>query len=152
MSSDNGIVSNVQVNTFDGTQKMFKPFWFYLTALLLTKDLLDVLFPGFKNEVPVSEYAKGQTKKDTENYGRNRMVMGYFGITLTSPKWMIKVENSKTEEWPSCCAYTIADELKKTFRPNDMFSKVEQKTKLCQLEYKKGKNQTLTVLVQQSEA
>ena len=111
MSSDNGIVSNVQVNTFDGTQKMFKPFWFYLTALLLTKDLLDVLFPGFKNEVPVSEYAKGQTKKDTENYGRNRMVMGYFGITLTSPKWLTKVKNSKTKEWPSGPAYLVIEKL-----------------------------------------
>ena len=45
MSSDNEIVSNVQVKTFDGMQKMFELFWLYLTALLIIKDLLDVLFP-----------------------------------------------------------------------------------------------------------
>ena len=86
MSSDNGIVSNVQVKTFNGTQKMSGPFWFYLTALLMTKDLLDVLFLEFKNEVPVSEHAKGLTKKDKEGCSKNIMIMGYFGITLTSPK------------------------------------------------------------------
>ena len=58
------------------------------------------------------------------------MVMGYFGITLTSPTWMIKVKNLKTEEWPSGCAYMITDELKKTFRPKDMFSKAEQTMKV----------------------
>ena len=34
----------------------------------------------------------------------------------------------------------IAEELEETFRPKDMFSKAEQKTKLGQLKYKKGQN------------
>ena len=55
MSSDNGIVSNVQVKTFDGMQKTLGAFWFYFKALLMTKDLLDVLLPEFKNELPDSE-------------------------------------------------------------------------------------------------
>ena len=66
------------------------------------------------------------------------MVMGYFGITLTSPKWMIKVENLRTKEWPSGCAYLIAEELEETFRPKDMLSKAERNTKVGQLKYKKG--------------
>ena len=117
MSADNGIVSNVQVKTFDGLQKTFGAFWFYFRALLMTKDLLDVLLPEFKNELPDSEYAKSQTKKEKDNCSKNRMVMGYFGKRLTSPKWMIKVENSKTKEWSSGCAYMIADELKKRLGP-----------------------------------
>ena len=52
----------------------------------------------------------------------------------------MKVKNLKTKEWPSGCAYMIADEPKKTFRPKDMFLKAEQKTKLGQLKYTKGKN------------
>jgi len=84
MSSDNGIVLNVQVKTFDGTQKIFGLFLIYLKALLMTKDLLDILFPELKNELPVSE--KGQSKKEKENCSKSKMVMGYFGITLTSPK------------------------------------------------------------------
>ena len=67
MSFDNGIASDVQVKTFDEAQNMFGPFWFYLTALSMTKDLLDVLFPEFKNKLPVSEYAKSQTKKEKDN-------------------------------------------------------------------------------------
>jgi hypothetical protein len=52
MSSDNGIITDVQVKTFDGTQLKFGAFWFYLTALLMTKNLLDVLMPEFENELP----------------------------------------------------------------------------------------------------
>ena len=63
MSADNGIVSNVQVKTFDRLQKTFGVFWFYFRALLMTKDLLDVLLPEFKDELPETEHAKGQTKK-----------------------------------------------------------------------------------------
>ena len=66
--------------------------------------------------------------------------MGFFGITLISSKWMIKVENSRIEEWPSGRAYLIAEELKKMLRPKDVFSKAYQKTKLGQLKYKKGQN------------
>ena len=84
MSSDNGILSNVQVKTFDEMQKTFGAFWFYFKALLMTKDLLDVLLPEFKNELPDSECAKNQTKKEKDNCSKNRLVMGYFGITLTS--------------------------------------------------------------------
>ena len=79
MSSDNVIVLNVQVKTFDGTQKTFGPFWIYLTALVMTKDLLDVLLLELKNKLPVSEYVKSQTKKEKENCSRNIIVMGYFG-------------------------------------------------------------------------
>ena len=68
------------------------------------------------------------------------MVMGYYEITLISPKLMIKVKNSKTEEWPSGRAWLIAEELKETYRPKDMFSKTEEKTKVGQLKYKKGQN------------
>jgi hypothetical protein len=98
-------------------QKMFKPFWFYFTALLMTKDLSDVLFSEFKKKLPVSEYAESQTKNEKRGYSKNRMVVSYFRITLTSPKWMTKVKNLKTEEWPSGRAYMIADELKREFRP-----------------------------------
>ena len=93
MSSDNGIVLNVQVKIFDRMQKTFGAFWYYVKTLLMTKDLLDVLFPEFKNKLPDSEYAESQTKKEKDNCSKNRMVMGYFGITLTFPKWMIRVEN-----------------------------------------------------------
>ena len=70
---------NVQVKTFDGTQKTFRPLWVYLTALVMTKDLLGVLLPELKNKLPVFEYAKSQTKKEKENCSRNIIVMGYFG-------------------------------------------------------------------------
>ena len=93
MNSDNGVVSNKQVKTFDGMQKMFRPYIFYREALLMIKNLLDALFPDFKNKLPVSEYAKGQTKHEKENCSKNRIIMGYFGIILTSPKWMLKVKN-----------------------------------------------------------
>ena len=53
---------------------------------------------------------------------------------------MIKVENSKTGKWPSGRTYIITEELEETFRPKDMFSKAEQKTRLGQLKYKKGQN------------
>ena len=86
MSADNGIVSNVQVKTFDGLQKTFGAFWFYFRALLMTKDLLDVLLPDFKNKLPENEHAEGQTKKLKDNFSKNRQVLGFFGVTLTSVK------------------------------------------------------------------
>ena len=95
MSADNGIVSNVQVKTFDGLQKTFGAFWFYFRALLMTKDLLDVLLPDFKYELPETEHAEGQTKKTKDNCSKNRQVMGFFGVTLTSAKWMTKVKKNR---------------------------------------------------------
>ena len=77
MSADNGIVSNVQIKTFGGLQKTFGVFWFYFRALLMTKDLLDA---KFKNELPETEYAEGQSKKEKENCSKNRQVMGFFSI------------------------------------------------------------------------
>ena len=53
---------------------------------------------------------------------------------------MIKVKILKIEEWHSGHAYMIADELEKTFRSTDMYSKADEKTKLGQLKYKKGHN------------
>ena len=140
MSSGNGIVSNVQVKTFNGLQKIFGPFWCYLAALLMTMNLTDVLFPDFKNKLPVSEYAESQSEKEKEGCSKNIMVMGYFGITLTSPKWMIKVKNLKTKGWPSGCAYMVVEVPAETFLPKDMFLKAEQNTKLGQLKYKNGQN------------
>ena len=49
--------------------------------------------------------------------------MGFFNIALTSEKWTTKVKKLRTEEWPSGCAYLIAEELEEKFRPKDMFSK-----------------------------
>jgi hypothetical protein len=66
--------------------------------------------------------------------------MGYLGITLTSPKWMIKVEKTKSEKWPSGLTYEVAEALKKKYRPNDMLSKAEQKTKLGLLKLKKDQD------------
>ena len=106
----------------------------------MTKDLLDVLLLESKNKLQESEHAKGQTKKLKDNCSKNRQVMGFSGITLTFPKWMLNVENSRTEEWPSGCAYLIAEELEETFRPMDMFSKADQEAKVDQLKYKKGQN------------
>ena len=89
-------------------------------------------------KLPGSKYARSQSKKEKEIFSKNRMVVGYFGIRWSSLKWMTKVENSKTKKWPSGCTYKVADELVKTFRPQDIFSKAEQSTKLDQLKFKKG--------------
>ena len=62
--------------------------WFYFKALLMIKDLLGVLLPEFKNELPDSEYAESQTKKEKDNCSKNRQNIGFFGILLTSLKWM----------------------------------------------------------------
>ena len=114
------------VKIFDGTQKTFGPFWFHLTVLLMTKDLLNVLMPEFKNSLPESENAERQSASHKQNVGKKRMVMGFLGMILTSPKWMIKVEKSKTAKWPSGRVYEVPDTPKKKCTPNDMLSEVEQ--------------------------
>ena len=96
----------------------------------MTKELLDILLPEFKNKLPDFLYAESQTKKEKDNCSKIILVMGYFQIQLTSQKRIIKVESSKTEKWPSGRTYLIVKELKETFRPKDMFSKPEQKTRI----------------------
>ena len=142
MSSDNGIVSHVQDKTFGRMRKTFGAFWFYFKALSMTKDLLGLFLLEFKDKLPDSEYANSQTKKQRDNCNKKRMVMDYFGITLTSLKLMIKVKNLRTEEWPSGRAYLLVEELEETFRPKDMFSNSDSTRK----------DRTLTVLVRQIEA
>ena len=68
------------------------------------------------------------------------MVNRYIGITLFSPKWMIKIENSKSEDLSSGLAYTMADKLKKKCSRNDMLSKAEQRTKIGLLTLKEGQH------------
>jgi hypothetical protein len=43
----------------------------------------------------------------------------------------------KSKEWPDGLAYKVADELRKKFRPKDMLSKAEQRTKFGHLKFKK---------------
>ena len=85
--------------------------------------------------------AKRRKKRTTA--ARTKMVMGYFGLPLPSPKWMIKVNTNKNKEWPSGCAHLIVEEPEETFRHKDLFSKAKQKTKLGQLKYKKGQNRDM---------
>ena len=82
---------------------------------------------------------------------KNTMVIGYFGIKLTSPSWTCNVKDLRTEEWPSGPAYLIVEELEARFKPMDMFSKAEQKTKVGQLKYTR-KDRTLIIFVQRSKA
>ena len=58
------IILYLVVNTFDGMQKTFGLFWFYLTVLLMTVDLLDSLMLEFKTKLPKFEYTKIQTTEE----------------------------------------------------------------------------------------
>ena len=55
--------------------------------------------------------------------------MRFLGITLlTSQKWMIEVEKTKTVKWTSGYVYKVVDALKMKYRPTDMLSKLEEDT------------------------
>ena len=88
MSSDYGIVSNVQVKTFNRMQKTFGEFWFYyFKALLMIKDILDVLHTEFKTELPDIEYAEGQTNELKDKCSKNRQVKyGFLWNNIDFPK------------------------------------------------------------------
>ena len=72
MSSANVIVSNMQDKTFGGTQQIFGSICLFRRAVLMTKDLLGVLFLEFKSKVPVSEYSKSQKKDRKEKPQQDR--------------------------------------------------------------------------------
>ena len=118
---DNGTILSMPVKAFYGTDPTFWVVWFYHTALLVTKGLLDILMPEFNN-VTESDYAESETTKKKQEIGRNRMVMGYLGTTPTSLKCMIKNKKSKLKRWSSGIAHEVAYTLKKRYTLNNMLS------------------------------
>ena len=78
MCLDNGIVLNMSVKTFDRAHTKFVLFWFYLTALLMTKHQVNILMPEFKNVLPNLKIQKARPRsrkkcqKEHNDYGKPR--------------------------------------------------------------------------------
>ena len=79
MSSDNRIILNMIVKIFGETQKMLWPFWCYLTALLMTKDVIYILIPEFKKELPGSQYFRTQNP-NKEKEGKLQNEHNAYGV------------------------------------------------------------------------
>ena len=55
MAEDNGLTTNVQLKSFDGSKASFGPWMTYFNALLMVKNLSDVVLPEFESELPATE-------------------------------------------------------------------------------------------------
>ena len=84
MVEDNGLTTNVQLKSFDGSKASFGPWITYFKALLMVKNLSDVVLPEFESELPATETAESLTTKQKKAVKRNKIAMGYLGMALVS--------------------------------------------------------------------
>ena len=84
MVEDNGLTTNIQLKSSDGSKANFGPWITYIKALLIVKNLFDVVLPEFESELPATETAESLTTKQKKAVKRNKIAMGYLGMALVS--------------------------------------------------------------------
>jgi hypothetical protein len=67
---------------------------------------------------------------------RNLMAISCLTMAFSDDALLNIVEQSETADWPSGLAHIVIDELFKKYRPVDIISRVEMRTKLSQVSMK----------------
>ena len=137
MSSES--VSMKTLPEFDGKQGNFGYWWGKFVSYLNVKSLSHVITAAFKDLLPTTESA-ASTRVEKEAVKENTLVVGLFGIVITGAALLRKIEKMKSPEWPNGCGYLIADMMLTKYRPNDILSLGDQKTKLLELRLDPGQD------------
>jgi hypothetical protein len=86
-----------------------------------------------KEDMDVSQDKPMKAARD-----RNLMAISCLTMAFQDDALVNIIELSETADWPSGLAYKVIDELFKKYRPVDIISRVEMRTRLSQVHMKAG--------------
>ena len=122
--------------TFDGKKENYGVFSSQLLGEFMKKGIHRTLGPNFKDELPASENASGQSTKEKNAVKDNITAMGCIRVAVKSAPLLVKIEGTVSEEWPYGRVDHAMEVLDKKFRPKDRMARAEQKQRIGELTLK----------------
>ena len=115
---------------FNGKQEDFEKYRLLLRGEFCAKGIEAALGPKFKEALPASEAASGQTAKQKEATKHNITGMGVLIKTNKSEEILVMIDSTVSEDWPFGRVDLVMEMLDKKFRPKDTMSKADQRQRL----------------------
>ena len=125
---------------FDGKQENYGKYRLNLRGGFMTKGIQAALGPKFKDALPASEAASGQTTKEKEAAKHYITGMGVPIKTEKSEDMLVMIDSMVSEDWPFGGVDLVMETLDKKFCPKDMMPKADQRQRLGELILKKDKD------------
>jgi hypothetical protein len=122
---------------FDGEPNKFKGWWMRFKAYATIKNFSQAIQRTAETDLPATEDMDvSQDKPKKAARDRNLMAISCLTMSFQDDTLMNIIEQSETADWPSGLAHCVIDELFKKYRPVDIISRVEMRTRLSQVSMK----------------
>jgi hypothetical protein len=127
---------------FDGEPAKFKGWWMRFKSYATIKNFSQATQRTAEADLPTKEDMNvSQDKPMKAARDRNLMAISCLTMAFQDDALVNIIELSETADWPSGLAYKVIDELFKKYRPVDIISRVEMRTRLSQVHMKAGDDQ-----------
>jgi hypothetical protein len=122
---------------FDGEPSKLKGWWMRFKSYATIKKTSQTIQRVAEKDLPANEAtdASSDKTKKAARY-RNRMAISCLTMAFQDDALLNMIEQSETSDWPSGLAYRVVDELFKKYRPVDIISRVDMRTRLSQVSMK----------------
>jgi hypothetical protein len=126
---------------FDGEPTKFKGWWMRFKSYATIKNFSQAIQRTAETDLPTTEDADvSQDKVKKAARDRNLMAISCLTMAFQDDALLNVIELSETTDWPSGLAYKVIDELFNKYRPVDIISRVEMRTRLSQVHMKAGED------------
>jgi hypothetical protein len=134
MTTINDSTKSLPLPLFDGEPAKFKSWWMKFKSFATIKNFAQVIQRTAEADLPATE-ATDVSSDNQKRLARQRNLMAVSCLTMafSDDALLNIVEQSETADWPSGLAHIVIDELFKKYRPDDIISRVEMRTKLSQV-------------------
>ena len=121
---------------FNGKQEDFGKYRLQLRGEFCAKGIQAALGPKFKEALPASETASGQTAKQKEAVKHGITGMGVLIKTNKSEEIFVMIDSTVSEDWPWGHVDLTMALLDEMFWPKDTMAKAQQRKRLGELTMK----------------
>jgi hypothetical protein len=122
---------------FDGEPSKFKGWWMRFKSYATIKNFSHAIQRVAETDLPdkeATDVSSDQAKRAARN--RNLMAISCLTMAFQDDALLNMIEQLETANWPSGLAYLVVDELSRKYRPVDIISRVEMRTKLSKVTMK----------------
>ena len=137
MTTINDTAKSLPLPLFDGETTKFKGWWMRFRAYATIKNFSLAIQRTKEADLPdkEDEDVSADNKKRLAKQ-RNLMAISCLTMAFQDDALLNILEQSETRDWPSGLAYIVIDELFKKYKPVDIISRVEMRTRLSQVKMK----------------
>jgi hypothetical protein len=122
---------------FDGEPTKFKGWWMRFNAYATNQNFSQAIQRTAETELPASEDTNVSSDKlKMASRERNLLAIACLTMAFQDDALLKMIEKLETADLPSSLAYRVIDELFKKYRPVDIISRVEMRTRLSQVSMK----------------